>query len=433
MTSRIKDLPVREHLVSRAIERADRHITQISTQPPLTPNELLALEEDDTQGKIWSFMKERDMFHTSTRFYEGELARLHVIVKPFFVKNRARGPKPVINDLDAIVLYLYWCTTAATEITLGKMFGYGPATITTALRRARDALLELLKSRWWGRRRRPVPLEGHPQFGHIALLCDSTSVEIFRPTGRDGDGVGMWDGKNRMHALKKQVLVMANPPHFCMFTSTARPGSEHDFKIFKATYRSFVPYLAMTDEEKQLFPHDDDGRWAVLGDAGYLGEATPDIRKVAMNKPSSEHIDPYEQQELAGIRSSCERFFGRLQQAFAVFRGVYRYLSPQYHRFEVILTCLRWDHDQLDDDFDLCCLLTNELIKLGRTDDTDGNFPGLLQAARLRSMLDKKAKRKRSRDGHRQNKSKRKKQAAESLSKASEEDSGETESDRHSQ
>jgi hypothetical protein len=81
-----------------------------------------------------------------------------------------------------------------------------------------------------------IPTE---RYRHVALLGDSTSLEVYRP-GRFEEAKAYWDGKNGIYALKKEVCVMASPPHFAMFASKAFLGSTHDYYL---NYREYLPYL----------------------------------------------------------------------------------------------------------------------------------------------------------------------------------------------
>ncbi len=147
-------------------------------------------------------------------------------------------------------------------------------------------------------------------------------------TGRFSEAKPYWDGKNKIYALKKEVAVSACQPHYALFSSPAFRGGEHDFTGLQRHYSGYVEYLKKNPDEQAVTAADGSNLWILLADAGYLGDAskTPGIRKVALQKPSnlrtSEQIQS--QHDLSVVRSSVERFFGRLQRLWGVVRNTYR-------------------------------------------------------------------------------------------------------------
>ncbi|KAL6054116.1 Conserved oligomeric Golgi complex subunit 3 [Balamuthia mandrillaris] len=181
-------------------------------------------------------------------------------------------------------------------------------TVEAAINRIRPILLEVLEDRWWqGNRRRPIPLmdedETLSQYAHIALLVDSTSVEVFRPNNSlFEEGKHYFDGKNRIYALKKEVAVMASPPHFALFSFPGAPGARHDYSILKEHYSAYIPYLTKSAQETAMI-HRVDGNetsWSALFDKGYVGPAqdTPGFRRITIKKQSQ-------------VRTAAERFQNR--------------------------------------------------------------------------------------------------------------------------
>ena len=116
-----------------------------------------------------------------------------------------------------------------------KICGYSSTTFRDAIDRARKALLPALKEKWWNNLERPKPLN-NPNYANIALLIDSTSIEVYRPTGKFQESKRYWDGKNKIYALKKEVAVMATDPHYALFTCSYEIGSTHDYNIHKRVY-----------------------------------------------------------------------------------------------------------------------------------------------------------------------------------------------------
>jgi len=130
-----------------------------------------------------------------------------------------------------------------------------------------------------------IPTE---RYRHVALLGDSTSLEVYRP-GRFEEAKAYWDGKNGIYALKKEVCVMASPPHFAMFASKAFLGSTHDYSHHKSNYREYLPYLKKTAQEKRALTEDNQHDfWAMVLDKGYIGppQDTPHLRRITPFKPA---------------------------------------------------------------------------------------------------------------------------------------------------
>jgi len=338
------------------------------------PNELP--EDVPATSKMFEFLKGKNFFVESTNFTEREIVALFQDTQPKFIKNRAKGPAPLICNLDALILLLHWLKTGAEFAQVALLSGYGESAVRTAISRAKEAVFEMLEERWWLQRRRPVPLERTPH-PYIGLLCDSTSIEVFRPMCRFDEAKVYWDGKNKIYALKKEVCVMASPPHYALFTSPKFYGSEHDYSQFKKNYEKYSRYLHKSPAEAHQVPRDvSEPSWAILGDSAYIGDAndTPGLRKIALLKrtqvvfPTQRH----EQQELARLRVPIECFFGRLKKLWAVVRGTYRFvflLSSWY----LIPRC-RWDHRNFDLEFDLCVLLTNQHIHNSNMTPEDALF-----------------------------------------------------------
>ncbi|KAL6047279.1 Conserved oligomeric Golgi complex subunit 3 [Balamuthia mandrillaris] len=201
--------------------------------------------------------------------------------KPYVLRHRTRGRTPKLSWLDHILLLLLVYCLACTFDDLAGCFRLKQTTVEAAINRIRPILLEVLEDRWWqGNRCRPIPLmdkdETLSQYAHIALLVDSTSVEVFCPNNsRFEEGKHYFDGKNRIYALKKEVAVMASPPHFALFSFPGAPGARHDYSILKEHYSAYIPYLTKSAQETAMI-HRVDGNetsWSALFDKGYVGPA----------------------------------------------------------------------------------------------------------------------------------------------------------------
>ncbi|OAF66486.1 hypothetical protein A3Q56_05782, partial [Intoshia linei] len=83
--------------------------------------------------------------------------------------------------------------------------------------------------------KRPQKLDGN--FPFIGLAVDSTSLKMFRLHGVELNAKKMYDGKNNMNALKKEVAVMTTLPHNALFSQDVFWGSEHDYSAFKRNFK----------------------------------------------------------------------------------------------------------------------------------------------------------------------------------------------------
>jgi hypothetical protein len=244
--------------------------------------------------------------------------------------------------MDSLLIILIWYKT-------GHTFGNIAATmprmtekkIQTTVDRMRPLLNQVLRDTWWTTRPRPMPFLGNRDFQHVALLVDSTSMEVYRPKGRFEEVKPMWDAKNHIYALKKEVAVTANPPHFALFSFPATIGSQHDFQYFKNHSAEYEEYLAKTLEERADLPDDVSPNWAVCADSAYIGQNP--VRRVTVPKRSA--ANQTNAQAIKEMRVPIEQFFGHLKSSWHLVKRVYRN-----------------DHGNFDLDFDNCVLLTNELL-----------------------------------------------------------------------
>jgi hypothetical protein len=96
-----------------------------------------------------------------------------------------------------------------------------------------------------------------------------------------------------------------------------------------------------------------------MADSAYIGpEAdTAPIRRITPSRVNQAVHDARINEEVARRRNPVEWFFGRLWRSWALLRHEYR-----------------WDHAHFDDDNDICCLLTNELIRAAQLAERDHDF-----------------------------------------------------------
>jgi hypothetical protein len=84
---------------------------------------------------------------------------------------------------------------------------------------------------------------------------------------------------------------------------------------------------------------------------------TPGGRRITITKNPTTIGEQKRNEELSQIRVWIECFFGRMQQLFAIMRGVYR-----------------WDYRNFNMDFENCALLTNKHIQSNQLAELDRKF-----------------------------------------------------------
>lgn len=334
------------------------------------PLEVNSDDEDDhidetySNGKIYQMIKNEKGWEQLTRLPEAVVLDIGRCLIPSVQRRRKRGAPPRLSWLDHVLLLIvvyvlgmnsFPMLNEIANFLLGlpvdeiaMRLDLPGTTASDAIKRIRPILLEVLKKRWWANRNRPVPLE-HEDYPFIGLIADSTSIEVFRPRGRFEEAKIYYDGKNRIYALKKEIAVMAAPPHYALFSASGEIGSTHDFTIHKEIYSGYVDYLKKTRQEKALLPSDNDNdSWAILLDKAYVGGATetPGERRITPFKKPSTSREHRINKELGKVRVPVECFFGRMYKLFGILRHPYPF-----------------DHDSFDMDLDIMILLTNENIR----------------------------------------------------------------------
>jgi hypothetical protein len=281
-------------------------------------------------------------------------------MQPFLEANRRRGPKAKISPRDAFLDLLMYYKMGFDYAEEASFVHQKDTTLVSALDRIRPILHATLKKRW-ATLPRPTPLNT-TNYPYVGLLVDSTTIRCFRPKGPFNEAKIYWDGKNCCYGLKKEVAVMAQAPHYALFTQPHCVGSEHDYSIFKKGADRYAEYLTKTTVEKNAIPSDSaQTRWAIVTDSGYIGPAqdTPTVRKEAIKKPSSLRT-PAERAanvELAKIRVPVEQYFGRMKKLWKFLRRTYQN-----------------DHNAFDEHFEILMWLTNEHIKMNALNESDYSF-----------------------------------------------------------
>ena len=367
-------------LLEDALTKIEEDITHLSSENVINEEDEKECE-DEIKGIIWERLQRNNKWELYTNFTENQILQLYRCMVPHIHSNRRRGPLPKISYIDGIIIILTFYKTGLEFDKLAEFIGIKPTMLKNTIERLRLILYETLHEIWLANPTRPNPING-TNFPHIALLVDSTSIQVYRPKAPFQEAKIYWDGKNHIYALKKEVAVIASKPHYCLFLQKGVVGSRHDYEYLKTTYHSYIPYLQKTSEEFLLLQVDQmHQNWSALFDKGYIGPEndTPGLRRIIPKKNPSAYSHQAENIEKNKIRVPVECFFGRLQKLWKVFRGIYR-----------------WDHKNFDVDFDNCAMLTNEHIKCNNLEELDRRF--MQQVFQKRKIEEEKKIEKRKRE-----------------------------------
>ena len=221
-------------------------------------------------------------------------------------------------------------------------------------------------------------------FPHVALLVDAHTTPCFCLKAPFEEAKIYYDAKNHTYGLKTEVAVSAQPPHFCTHVSPHVLGSVHDFELFKRGYERYLTYLLKLPTEHALLYGDQTAcYWALLCDKGYVGPdgTSPDVQHVCPIKNPQTHSDQALNLIISHAQVHVECFFGWLLSLFNIFHF-----------------CYHWSHKHFDDDFLICCGLTNEVILTLSLEELDGKLYHSLQEKRIREYEVKTRKRKHEQD-----------------------------------
>eukprot|EP01098_Paradermamoeba_levis_P013287 TRINITY_DN6028_c0_g1_i1.p1 TRINITY_DN6028_c0_g1~~TRINITY_DN6028_c0_g1_i1.p1 ORF type:complete len:187 (-),score=8.46 TRINITY_DN6028_c0_g1_i1:341-901(-) len=151
-----------------------------------------------------------------TNFTSDELIAFSRQAEPFFTANCKRGKKPALSCLDHICLYLMYFKSGITMEGTASYLGLAENKVDKAIQRIREALFPLALKHL-SELPRPVVMRDKP-YPTVALLIDSTTIEVYRPRGRFEEAKIYFDSKNKIYGLKKEVAVTATAPHLAVFS-----------------------------------------------------------------------------------------------------------------------------------------------------------------------------------------------------------------------
>eukprot|EP01105_Mastigella_eilhardi_P016058 TRINITY_DN3680_c0_g1_i15.p1 TRINITY_DN3680_c0_g1~~TRINITY_DN3680_c0_g1_i15.p1 ORF type:complete len:313 (+),score=26.10 TRINITY_DN3680_c0_g1_i15:100-1038(+) len=260
-----------------------------------------------------------------------------------------RGKKPSISTLDTVFIYVL-VETGLDLTKLAAVIHRSESVVKSAVDRVRGPINVVLRRTWFENRRRHVPDLGSSE-PQVAIATDAVPFAVGKPHVRFEESKIYWDQHHGLYALKKEVSVLCNPPHYCVFAFPGFVGSRHDFAEYSQNAEArYAEYLKKTQAEITAFPQFPSLYWLQILDSGYMGDAHTNFGRVVLRKPSSMR-DQQERDcnaECARIRVVVEQFFGRLKKLWGI-----------------TVTPYRFDHTHFDVDVDNAILLTNEHIAAG--------------------------------------------------------------------
>jgi len=202
--------------IAAEIQNAEEEVLQ-SIEP------LPDLDEDVIpEGGLFNSSKEAGTLKVLTNFEEIIILDIYHSMEPIYSASRGRGMPPKISLLDSLFLILMLYRNAFHMNAMAAMLHIKLTTLRDTITRIRPILLQTLETRWKNKDR-PQVLEGVLQ--HAAIAVDSTSFEVYRPHGRFEEAKIYFDGKNRIYALKKEVVVKIKPPNYALYYHKATIGS----------------------------------------------------------------------------------------------------------------------------------------------------------------------------------------------------------------
>ena len=308
------------------------------------------IPNEQQRSALFDSLCERGQIRVATGFTEGEIQGFFQMIHPHCVLARQAGARPRSSWLDMVVCYLAWAKLGVDYLKLSVILGgISASRLEDNIKRIRPILKKAMVQKWFDSPARPRPLLDSP-FPHVALLVDAHTTPCYRPKAPFDEAKIYYDSKNHTYGLKTEVAVSAHHLYYCTHVSKHVPASVHDFELFKNGYAGYLDYLLKHPDEQLALPGDRPSRhWALLCDKGYIGPeaASPDVRRICPIKKPQAYSERAFNVTHSRFRVPVECFFGRLLGLFHIFRGVYR-----------------WSHKHFDDDFIICCALTNEAIQI---------------------------------------------------------------------
>ncbi|OAF64341.1 hypothetical protein A3Q56_07944 [Intoshia linei] len=266
----------------------------------------------------YQFFDSDNSFLQHLNFTKDEIIILHHGIEGIMNQTGKRKRSLKMCSLDSVIIFFLLLKHGHEFKLIAKIFGFTTNLIQKSIDRMRSPFYQYLSQKWWNYRKPLIAMEVN--YPYLSLAINSTSLKVFRPHGIESNAKKMYDSKNKINAIKKEVAVMTTPLHYALFSQKGFLGSEHDFSAFKRNYINYVDYLKkLLSEEKSL---DIDSRWGVVLDSGYLDNSceTPELRKFAMNRPLLVKPDEiHYQSELASKRGCVKRFFGEIKKIIFYF------------------------------------------------------------------------------------------------------------------
>ena len=160
----------------------------------------------------------------------------------------------------------------------------------------------------------------------------------------------------------------------------------HDFELFKRGFQWYLNYLTkLPAEHAALYGDQMSCYWALLCNKGYIGPeaSSPDVCRFCPVRDPWTHHDRALNILISQARVHVECYFGHFYCLFSIFRN-----------------CYYWSHTHFDDDFLICCRLTNESLLRMVLEELDGRFYNSMLEKRVRDFEETERKQKREQEAY---------------------------------
>jgi hypothetical protein len=288
--------------------------TQIQPRLPTVPNRSVRSHGNHrNQTRIYEKYRETsdEQFSSLVRLNHSEFDDLAAILRQKTLHKRGPKSKLLVTDILFCILYIY-----AHGITLKCLAHEHFLPLSTFSRQINWMKISL--SEYFRERFRPEqflysPDQNTNAFKHVALIIDSTSIKIPRPSGTWAESIQYWDGKNEIYALKVEIAITNTVKPVAIFISPSYPGSHHDSNIHRKFSKCYDKFLQIQPQHYHLLHNSfrTSQKYYIMADKAYAGLDTGLNYEIPIKNPNLSQ-DNYNK-IIGQVRVRIEQFFGRMK------------------------------------------------------------------------------------------------------------------------
>lgn len=303
----------------------DAQNNNISSQDIISEN---GSNEEDS-GIFWSITDEQ--CKTLTNFTTSDINNLYYILNDLFSTLRSKkGRKPPIEEIDQLLLFLYYFKTYSPLKQISLFFKASPTYIADVLKKMISLFRPVLESEFIVKYRSLSIDEPFSDFPVVKLVIDCTVQEIPRYSNSFKDNKIFFSNKHKKYCLKRESAHIING--MCVFISKPYPGSRHDFNVFKDMLPYYKEFLKKNDAEDDFF--------SVMVDKGYEGIKKYLPAEIPYKGKNITSIENKYNKKLARERIIVENFYGRCKTLWKIAREKYRGELEDYENINTIAIAL---------------------------------------------------------------------------------------------